>query len=208
MKKNVIALFALFTTVFAFAQEVETKNDSKMGIKMDAKIGYGTLVSSNMVNLHGNVNAGDILFYYEFPNGGSLSAGVGTLQFTANGTTAGEMYSLEQSYLKIPVYYNFSISILKEQLDDKFQAFGGLGVYAQTLLKEEVKTMTATSTNKNQGWNAGLGVQLGVKFDVTQSLDFGIGFETQSDLTDMKKDKVERKLDKLSTVNFQLNFKF
>ena|SRR5690606_5579670 len=208
MKKNVIALLALFTSAFALAQEVETKNDSKWGIKMDGKIGFGTLVSSNAVNLHGNVNAGDIMFYYEFPDGGSLSAGVGTLQFTANGTAAGEMYSLEQSYLKIPVYYNFSISILKEQLDDKFQAFGGLGVYAQTLLKEEVKTMTATATNKNQGWNAGLGVQLGVKFDVTQSLDFGIGFETQYDLSEMEKDNVSRKMESATTINFLIGFKF
>jgi len=208
MKKNVIALLALFTSVFAFAQEVETKTESELGIKIVGKIGFGTLETSNAVNLHGNVNAGDLLFYYSLPNGNSFSAGVGTLQFTANGASAGETYSLDQTYLRIPAYYNYSLSILKDQLDDKLQAYGGIGLYAQTLLKEEVKTTAATTKNKNQGWNAGLGFQLGLKFDVTHNLDFGLGIETQSDLTDMKKDKVERKLDKLSTVNFQLNFKF
>src|SRR5690606_27188029 len=199
---------ALFTSAFAFAQEVETKNDSEWGIKMEGKIGFGTLVSSNTVNLHGNVNAGNIMLYYSLPNGNSFSAGVGTLQFTANGATAGETYSLEQMYLKIPVYYNFSISILKEQLDDKFQAFGGFGVYAQTLLKEEFKTMTTTATNKNQGWNAGLGVQLGVKFDVTQDLDFGVGFETQYDLNDLEKDNTSRRMETATTINFLIGFKF
>lgn len=39
-------------------------------------------------------------------------------------------------------------------------------------------------------------------------MTFGLGFDTQSDLTKMKKDDVERKLETINTVNFiyKLNF--
>ncbi len=206
MKKNVITLLLALTSTFVFAQETESQSD--FGIQAVAKIGFGTLDSSNMVKLHGNVNAGDLLFSYRFPNQISLSAGVGTLQFTANGATAGETFSLDQTYLRIPVYFNYSLSIFEQQFDDKIQAYTGIGIYANTLLKEEYKTINSSATNKNQGWNTGVGLQLGMKFSASKNLNLGVGFESQSDLSDMEKNKAKRKLEGVTTVNFSVEFKF
>lgn len=209
MKKNLLILFALFCSFSLFAQDKqETENDSKFGMQVLAKIGYGTLIQSDMVDLHGTVNSGELLFTYQLPGGASIVTGIGLLDFRTNGVSAGESYSLDQMYLRIPLYLNFSLALFEEQLDNKFKAYAGLGFYANTLLEEKIQTLDGTHKNKNQGWNGGIGANLGMKFEVSNNFTFGIGFETQSDFTSMKKNDVKRKLEGISTVNFSLEFKF
>jgi opacity protein-like surface antigen len=130
------------------------------------------------------------------------------MDFNANGVAAGEGYALQHTYLRIPLYINYSLNILEKQLDNKLSTYGGIGVYANTLLKEEIQTLDETFKNKNQGWNGGLGFNLGVRFGITENLNFGIGFESQSDFSKMKKDGVERKLETISTANFTFEYKF
>ena len=206
MKKCQFVLLLLLLTFSVKAQEDPKKTE--FGLNTNAKIGFGKLIQNGMVNLNGSVNSGDILFFYRLPSGTTISAGVGLLDFNANGVIAGESYALKQSYLRIPINLNYSFFILKDQLDSKLSSYAGIGVYANSLLKEEVQTVNETFKNKNQGWNAGLGFNLGLRVGVTKNLNFGIGFESQSDFTKMKKNGVERKLQEINTVNFALEFKF
>ena len=206
MKKSVFMLFAILLMSVANAQENPPKPE--LGFSGNAKLGYAKLIQSEMVNLNGTVNSGDLLFFYRFPSGTYLSTGIGMLDFNANGVTAGESFALEQSYLRIPLYLNYSLTIFKEQLDNKLAAYGGIGVYANTLLKEEVQTLSETFKNKNQGWNGGFGFNLGMRFGVTENFNFGIGFESQSDFSKMKKNGVDRKLEGINTVHFTIEFKF
>jgi len=106
------------------------------------------------------------------------------------------------------LYIDFTLALFKEQLDNKLQAYAGGGLYANTLLTEKIQTLNGTHKNKNQGWNAGFGFEAGMKFEVSNNFIFGIGFESQSDFSSMKKNDVKRKLEKISTVNFSLGFKF
>lgn len=206
MKKTIFTLFVALTTLVANAQEEPKK--AELGFNLNAKIGYAKLVQNEMVNLNGSINSGDMLFFYRLPSGTSFSTGVGMLSFNANGVTAGESYALEQTYLRIPLYLNYSLTILEKQLDNRLSTYGGIGVYANSLLKEEIQTVDETFKNKNQGWNAGLGFNLGIRFGVTENVNFGIGFESQSDFTKMKKNGVERKLEEINTVSFSFEFKF
>lgn len=206
MKKTIFTLFVALTTLATNAQEEPKK--SEMGLNLNAKIGYAKLIQNEMVNLNGSINSGDLLFFYRLPSGTSFSTGIGMMDFNANGVTAGESYALQQTYLRIPFYFNYSLTILEKQLDSKLSAYGGIGVYANSLFKEEIQTINETFKNKNQGWNAGLGFNLGVRFGVSENINFGIGFESQSDFTKMKKNGVERKLEEINTVNFSLEFKF
>lgn len=209
MKNNLLILLAIFCSSSIFAQDNQIiKGDSKFGMQFSAKIGYGTLVQPDMVDLHGTVNVGNILFSYQLPKGASISTGVEALQFQTNGVSAGENYALDQMYLRIPLYLNFRLGLLEEQLDNKLQAYARGGLYANTLLNEKIQTLDGTHKNKNQGWNAGFGFEVGMKFEVTNNFIFGIGFESQSDFSSMKKNDVKRKLEKISTVNFSLGFMF
>ncbi|PZO29079.1 MAG: hypothetical protein DCF13_06935 [Flavobacteriaceae bacterium] len=207
MKKVQFTLLFLLFALSVSAQEATTKK-AELGFNMNGKIGFGKLIQNGMVDLNGSVNSGDILFFYRLPSGTTLSTGVGLLDFNANGVTSGESYALKQSYLRIPINLNYSIFILENQLDSRLSAYGGIGVYANTLLKEEIQTIDETFKNKNQGWNAGLGFNVGLRFGVAKNMNFGLGFESQSDITKMKKNGVERKLEEINTVNFSFEFKF
>lgn len=208
MKKTVISLFTVFSSFLTLAQESGETKQSELGIKIDAKLGYATLIQSDMVNTQGDINGGEVQFYYKLSGGTSFNTGIGLMDFRANGTSAGESYFLDQRYLRIPLYVNYSLSIFEKQFDDKLQGYAGIGLYANTLLREEIQTLGGTDKNKNQGWNGGYGFQLGMKFGVSDNFNFGLGFESQNDFSKMKKNGVERKLEQISTVNFTLEFKF
>lgn len=209
MKKTVLILFALFSSACLLAQEnQETKKESEFGLRVGAKMGFATLVQSDMVDLQGSANGGEILFYYKMPSGTSFSLGIEDLQFKANGVAAGTNYSLDQHHFRIPLKLNYMLSVMENQLDDKLQAYAGIGVYANTLWKEKIQTVEENYTNKNQGWNAGYSIELGMVFEVYKNFNLGLGFETQNDFMDMKKDDVKRKLEGITTVKFTLDLKF
>lgn len=206
MKNLVLTMFVLLSTTLMIGQETEKKHS--YGFIANAKLGFAKLNQSGFVTINGNVNSGDIQFFYSLPSGTYFSAGIGLLEFNANGVSGGESFALEHSYIRIPLYINRSVSIFKDQSNNKINAFGGVGIYGNTLLKEEIQTLTTTFEEKNGGWNLGLGFNVGLTFEVNDYMSFGIGFDTQSDLTKMKKNDVERKLETINTVNFvyKLNF--
>ena len=205
MKKFQLTLLFLLITILGSAQEEAKK--AEFGFNTNGKIGFGKLVQNEMVNLNGSINSGDMVFFYRLPSGITFSTGVGLLAFNANGVSSGESYALNQSYLRFPINLNFSLFILENQLDSKLSAYGGIGVYASSLLKEEIQTIDETFKNRNQGWNAGLGFNIGLRFGVTKDINFGIGFESQSDISKMKKNGVERKLKEINIINFSFEFK-
>ncbi|WP_396150238.1 outer membrane beta-barrel protein [Flavobacterium sp.] len=206
MKKSIFTLLLVLITLNVNAQE-ETKQ-TELGFNVTGKLGFAKLNQSGMVNLNGSINAGEVLFFYRLESGTSFSVGAGMLDFNANGVSDGESYALKQTYLRIPINLNYSLFILKNQLDSKLSAYGGIGIYANNLFREEIQTIDQTFKNKNQGWNAGLGFNLGLRFGVTKDVNFGIGFESQSDITKMKKNGTERKLEEINTINFSFEFKF
>jgi opacity protein-like surface antigen len=206
MKKVQFTLLFLLFALGVTAQE-ETKK-AEFGITTSGKLGFGKLNQTGIVKLNGSINAADVLFFYKLSSRTTINGGIGLLDFNANGVTSGESYALKQSYFRIPVNLNYSFSVLEDQLDNKLSAYGGIGVYANTLFREEIQTIDETVKNKNQGWNAGLGFSVGLRFGVTKDMNLGVGFESQSDRTKMKKNGVERKLEEINTINFSFEFKF
>src|SRR5699024_1954022 len=176
MKKNLFLLLALFCSLSLFAQDNQKEEDnSKFGMEFSAKLGYGTLVQPDMVDLHRTVNSGNFLFTYQLPGGASLSTGIGLMEFQTNGVSAGENYSLDQRYLRIPLYIDFTLALFEEQLDNKLQAYAGGGLYANTLLTEKLQTVDGTHSNKNQGRNDGFDFEYGMKSKVANYVIFAIG---------------------------------
>ena len=206
MKKTIFTLFILLGTLVNNAQE-ETKK-GEFGIIMNGKLGFAKLKQSGEVQLNGNVNAGETQFYYSLPSGTYFTIGVGLLEFNTNGVSDGENFSLEQNYIRIPLYINKTMPVLKEQLNNKVNAYAGVGIYGNTLLKEEIQTLSQNFELKNQGWNLGFGLNFGMLFEIYDGTSFGIGFESQSDITKMKKNGVERKLENINTINFIFRWNF
>ena len=211
MKKNIFlsAVLILFScSLFAQDTVKYESSNSKIEILFIPKFGFAKISQSESPKINGFVNGGDILLAFKLKNGSFLSSGIGYNDFNANSTVAGENANLNNIYLRIPVNYisNFSFFKNKNNADFVFLSLG-IGFYANTLLKSEVESFIGTNSEKNLGWNFGLSSYVGAKFSVSDTFNLGIGLETNNDLTKMKKDDFEQKINNLTTLNLTLGFR-
>ncbi|WP_394350923.1 hypothetical protein [Flavobacterium phycosphaerae] len=193
-----------------FSANHSRKKESKFEFTVNTKLGFAKLKQTGNVPLNGNVNGADVLFTLPLGSKWNLASGIGYLEYDANPSIAGNTASIKNSYLHIPVQFSSDFAIFNNEKPENQKIFFtvGLGVYANSLLKQELETVTGNSSVKNQGWNFGFSSQIGAKFILTDALNIGIGFEGQSDFTKMKKDGNEQKLENLNAVYFKMGFKF
>ena len=202
-------LLVLITGV-TVAQNNTEKKESKFEFQINGKLGFARLKQSNYVPLSGNVNASDFLLSYKMSPRWSVASGFGLLQFDANPTIAGNTASIRNSYLQIPLRFNGDYNLFHgtEPQSPKIFFNVGFGLYANTLLKQELETVSGNTDTKNLGWNFGFATQIGVKFILTDALNIGLGIENQSEFTKMKKDDIEQRFDQMNTMYLKLGFAF
>ena len=209
MKKLLLTTSLLLITVVSFAQNTKEAKESKLEFVATGKLGLAKINQSGFVSLNANSNAGDLLLSYKLGKNWGLSSGVSLMELNTNLTLNGATASIQNSYLQIPLkiggdYVMFNM----DQSNSKVFFTVGAGFYASTLLKSELETLTGNSTTKNLGWNYGVVFNTGVKFLISDKTSIGIGFEGQGDLSKMKKDGVERKVEQLNSIYFSFGFKF
>jgi hypothetical protein len=210
MKKQILSALLLFITMFASAQTTTDKKEGPVSILVTAKLGFAKISQSGNVDLNGTINGGDVLASIRLSKTWNLDTGIGLMEFNGNQTIAGNSTSLTNTYLQIPVKFNGDFSIFDKSLegDKKIFLTAGLGMYANTLLKQELQTLSGNSDAKNLGWNFGLSSQIGAKFILSDKIGFLIGIESQSDMSKMKKDGAEQKIKNSNALYFGMEFKF
>lgn len=211
MKKQVFAALAiLFLSGSVMAQETTEKKDSKFELAVNGKLGFARLKQSGIPALNGNLTGSDVLLAYKISPKWDLATGIGFYEFNANTIVAGNSASLKNSYLRIPLQFNGDYSLFKSDKNNSDKMFFtiGLGLYANTILKQELEAVTGNVEAKNLGWNFGLTTQVGAKFIVNDDINIAIGLESQSDMTKAKKDGGEQKIEQFNGMYFRLGFKF
>jgi len=203
MRKIIVTSF--FISFFIVkAQEKEIS----LGFDIVPKLGTAVLVESNKVNVNGTVNAGDVLFYYKLKKS-KFSAGIGVLNFLADGTFKGQEYFLQQSYLRIiPLKITQNVEVFDKSSNNRFQVIVGVETYLNTLLEEHLETIEQKIEIKKSNWNSGVSIDLGMNFDVSKHTCFGIGYQVGGDISSLKKNNnTKGKLRAISTINFTLGIK-
>lgn len=210
MKNYVLTSILFLITWSTFAQtEDGTSSSRTFEFVVVPKMGFARISQSNQPKLNGFVNGGDLLAAFKLKNNSFLTAGIGYNEFNANTTIAGESASLINTYLRIPVNYVTDISFSKQKANsDVITATIGIGLYANTLLTSELETTVGNTSEKNLGWNFGFSSYIGAKFKLTDTFNLGLGIETNSDFTKMKKDGLKQKIDNLTSLNLTLGFRF
>jgi hypothetical protein len=210
MKKQILAALVVLISYTAFAQTTTEKKESKFEIEVNTKLGFAKLKQTGNVPLNGNVNGGDLLLSFPLGKKWNIASGVGFLEFDANQNIAGNTASLRNSYIHIPVQLNNDFSLFSNEKTENQKIFFtvGLGLYANTLLKQELQTVNGNSRTKNLGWNFGMSSQIGAKFILTDALNIGIGFEGQNDFTKMKKNGNEQRIEQMNAIYFKLMLKY
>lgn len=210
MKKIILSALLLTITLSSFAQNNPDKKESPVSFLVSAKLGFAKISQSGNVDLNGTINAGDALASIRLSKTWNLDTGISLIEFNANQTVAGNSTSLTNTYLQIPVKFNGDFSIFDKSLegDKKIFLTAGLGMYANTLLKQELQTINGNNDAKNLGWNFGLSSQIGAKFVLSDNIGFRLGVESQSDISKMKKDGFEQKIKNMNALYFGMEFKF
>jgi opacity protein-like surface antigen len=210
MKKVFTALAILFLSGSVMAQETTNKTDSKFEFAVIGKLGFAQLKQSGIPSLNGNLTGSDFLWAYKISPKWELAVGVGYYEFHSNTIIAGDAASLKNSFLRSPLQLNHNYSLLKSDSTNNDRIFLtiGLGVYANTILKQEIEALAGNTESSNLGWNFGLTTQVGAKFIVNDAINIAVGLEYQSDMTKAEKNGTEQKLEQFNAVYFGLGFKF
>lgn len=210
MKNQIIAVLFLFTSYAAMAQSQTEIKESKVSFAVNAKIGFARLKEKGNVTLNGNINGADILVSYKLGKVWDISSGVGYIEYYANTTVAGNDISIKNGYIHIPVQFNGDYTILKnkETQNPTILFTVGIGAYANTLLKQEIETISGDTDTKNLGWNFGFSSQAGVRFIISDQLNIGLGLENQNDFSDMKKDGRKQRIENINALYFKLGLRF
>lgn len=210
MKKLILPALVFLFSYTALAQTTSEKKENNFKFEVNTKLGFAKLRQTGSVPLNGNVNGADILFSFPLGKKWDITSGIGYFEYNANATIAGNTASLKNTYLHIPVQFNSDFAIFNKENPENQKTFFtiGLGLYANSLLKQELETVTGNSSAKNQGWNFGFSSQIGLKFILSDALDIGMGLEGQSDFTKMKKDGAEQRIEQINALYFKMGFKF
>jgi hypothetical protein len=209
MKKLLLTTSLLLITVVSLAQNTKEAKESKLEFVATGKLGWAKINQSGFVPLNANSNAGDLLLSYKLGKNWGLSSGVSFMELNTNLTQNGATASLQNSYLQIPLKIGGDYVMFNtDQSNSKIFLNVGAGFYASTLLKSELQTISGSTTSKNLGWNYGIVFNTGIKFLISDKTSIGIGFESQGDISKMKKDGVERKVEQLNSIYFSFGFKF
>ncbi|QBZ98474.1 acyloxyacyl hydrolase [Flavobacterium sangjuense] len=210
MKKKLISVLVILISYAALAQSTPEKKESKFELTVNTKLGFAKLKQTGNVALNGNINGGDILFSLPLGKTWKIASGIGYFEYNANPTIAGNTASLKNTYLHIPLQFNSDLAIFNNENTQNQKIFFnlGLGLYTNTLLKQELETITDNTSTKNMGWNFGFSSQIGLKFLLTDALNLGMGLESQSDFTKMKKDGAEQRIEQINALYFKMGFTF
>ena len=208
MKKQILAL-ALLAASYTTLAQTETKQ-SKLSLIVEAKIGFAKISQEGSVNLNGSINGSDVLLSYKFGKNWDIATGLGMMVFDANSILAGNATSLKNTYIQIPLRIGNDYIIFKNKETQNpnvvFTISGGF--CASTLIAQEIETISGSTTNKNLGWNFGFLSQVGIKFLISDKLNLGMGLEGQNDLTKMKNNGTEQRIEQLNALYFKFVIKY
>jgi len=209
MKKQIITALAIVLSFAVHAQTNTEQKESKMELDITGKLGFARLKQTGFATINGNINGVDLILAFKMGKKWGLGTGLGYSELSANTTISGNTASLTNTYLQIPAKIIGDFTVFNnEQSISRVSVNIAAGLYANTLLKSELETVSGNSDTKNLGWNFGLSTQIGAKFIISDIMSVGIGLESQSDFNKMKKDGVEQKIEQINALYFNVGYRF
>jgi hypothetical protein len=212
MKNQFLLIIFFISSNAVFAQtknNVEGNTSNRLEILIIEKYGFAKLYETGNVPQNGFIDSHDALISIKLSKYQDLylSTGLGLLEFNGNRNLNGNTTSLKNLYVHIPLNFKYDINIFKNKSENQNIFFSsGIGLYGNNLLFQDTETIMDYNRDKNLGWNFGISRLFGLKFNVSQIMNFGIGYESQSDLSKMKNNNIERKIESSNTIYFSLGF--
>lgn len=200
MKKNILSILLTTLSTLCFAQENNNNDDSNTNYSLKVKMGFSQLKIDDYNDINGNLTQIDFVLASKLSEKFKIDYGFGFSEFNGNVFNVSKISPLKNRYIRIPVNILYS-----RNFSNKTAVITGLGLYGNYLLKSEIPGLL---DEKNVGVNFGVSIFTGVKFNITDDLDFGIMIEGQSDCTKIKKNNINQRLDHSSLIFLNFIYKF
>ena len=180
MKNNyylLLVFLLIFNVVKAQEQKEEIKDKkSKFQIIGSSGIGFAIIESDNEPKYNLNSNSAALLFNFKLFKEDGIAIGIAHNQLTGNGFNSVGSYYHERSFIRIPLLYT-----MENHLTNKIKYLTNIGIYGQTIIKDEYQFLNDTQTNIYDGWNFGFQATIGFVFEVSKRLNLGINLSGHSD---------------------------
>jgi len=165
----------LFTFNRSIAQDDKESNFTLIGT---GGIGYGIVENDDQPNYNLNSNSGDILLNYNFNKKFGIATGLGVSELTGNGFNAIGNFYHERTFLKVPLLFTINSNV-----SESFKVFANIGLYGQTIIKDEYRFLNNTQKDIYEGWNVGAQFGLGFLYNMFDNWSAGLTFNGQSDFS-------------------------
>lgn len=181
MKNLNYFLLFIFLLAANIIQAQEDQKKSKFNLIAFGGIGYGIVENNNQPNYNLNNNGGEFLINYNINKKFGLATGVGLNAMSGNGFNSIGNFYHQRNSLKVPVLFT-----INPNLSNGFKFYANLGVYGQTIIKDEYRFIDKTQENVYEGWNYGAQVGLGFMYEIFDCYYAGLHYLGQSDFNKLE----------------------
>lgn len=184
--KNNFFFFVLFITVNVFSQENLNSKGDYFG---NFFFGNATIESKNIYKVNADAVGGSVGKEFILGKQLSLIAAVEHLriQYEIPVTTNSSPLFQVNNFIKVPVLLRYG-----HEFVEKSTIYAETGIYAGSLYKLKVENIAINSSQKenNVGYNFGLQLNLGFRYQLSDIYSLGFGMNSQADLFQAYDDSV------------------
>ncbi|WP_430412619.1 hypothetical protein [Kordia sp.] len=173
-------------------------SDARFSFMTFGGIGYVVVDNDKQPNYNLNSSSAEFLLNYRIGKRYGIATGVGINQLSGNGFNAVGNFYHERGLLKIPVLFSVNYN-----LSHKVRLIANIGLYGQTILKDEYNFVGGTVEDVYEGWNFGFQSGVGLAYNFNHKISLGVMFNSQGDFTKLDSDPTKGVEDeqKLSGIN-------
>lgn len=176
---SLVVLVCFVTTTFAQNEDSKSSNMPKGEWIATNQFGVATLEADNYFKVNATIFEGGIAKEFVLNRIFSLTVGLEQLRIKADFNDNNEQLFIQNNYVNLPVTIRFF-----QNREDRFAFFGDVGFYGAYLFKSTIENEADNleSKNKGLGFNFGLQLVFGLKYQIDERWSFTFGMKSKSDL--------------------------
>lgn len=206
-KKTIFSICFLAITFFTSAQE-ETKKPSRWSYGINFGTGNSTLENNQYGVLNGNLIAYRVNFTYKFSDKNDSSflvTGAEFLDVNSSFFNLTTQSKLKNEYAQIPLKYIFRSNF---DGNGKMQYIGGVGGYANILMRSTITNLNQRLNTKSGGINFGYTVISGVQYNFDDENSIYIQGDAMSEISAISKNGFSNRQTEILMVSIGFSSRF
>jgi hypothetical protein len=177
--KKAVCILILVLIAQSPTLKAQQQNEPRFYISAFGGLGFGIVENDIQPDYNLNSNNGEIHLAYRLSQNFSLVTGLGVNQLSGNGYDVEGNFYHERDVLKIPFLLSYDLPEL-----DNYGISIGLGLYGQSILKDEYQYLDVTQENLYEGWSFGAQMTVSIVYKIKKYFtSVGIIYNGQSDFT-------------------------